>query len=62
MSTELDKVREELLAERARLEQELRGLEESLSVSIEDSEEESTVDQHPADIATAYVTRRSSSA
>ena len=54
---ELDKVREELLAERSRLEQELRGLEQSLSVSLEDTTEESSGDQHPAVTATAYVDR-----
>ncbi len=54
---ETEKVRQELLEERARLEREVHGLEASLAISIEDSTEESTLDQHPADTATTYVTR-----
>jgi DnaK suppressor protein len=54
---EIDKVRQELLAERARLEREVQGFEDEFSVSFEEATDESSYDQHPADSATAYVDR-----
>jgi DnaK suppressor protein len=54
---ELDKVRQELLAQRARLEREVQGFEEEFSVSLDETVEDTAYDQHPADSATAYVDR-----
>jgi DnaK suppressor protein len=54
---EIDKIRRELLAERARLEREVQGFEDEFSVSFEDATDESSYDLHPADSATAYVDR-----
>jgi DnaK suppressor protein len=54
---DLQKVRQKLDGERARVSREIEDFEEDLSVSLEESTEENMYDQHMADSATPMLNR-----